>query len=185
MRQMGNPFQEWSRNFALLALAVAGVGVFFGVQLTLFNNLIVDRLGIEAHELGYVEALREVPGFLNVLFMALVIRFAPSRVASISLVVMGIGIVFYSYASTVYLLALFSLVWSLGFHCWIPLEQSMGLTYAPSAERGRWLGPSARRVVRRHLLPVGRPRVDRPDADGWRPGLRDRQYHQTAGRPMA
>ncbi len=140
MRQMGNPFQEWSRNFALLALAVAGVGVFFGVQLTLFNNFIVDRLGIEAHELGYVEALREVPGFLNVLFMALVIRFAPSRVASISLVVMGIGIVFYSYASTVYLLALFSLIWSLGFHCWIPLEQSMGLTYAPSAERGRWLG---------------------------------------------
>ena len=49
-------------------MAVAGTGVFFGVQLTLFNNFIVERLGIEPHELGYVEALREVPGFLNAFF---------------------------------------------------------------------------------------------------------------------
>ena len=92
MRQWTGLFNEWNRNFTLLALAVAGVGIFFGVQLTLFNNFIVEQLDIEAHELGYVEALREVPGFLNVLFMALVIRFAPARVASISLMVMGIGI---------------------------------------------------------------------------------------------
>lgn len=140
MRQWTSPFNEWNGNFTLLALAVAGVGVFFGVQLTLFNNFIVEQLDIEAHELGYVEALREVPGFLNVLFMALVIRFAPARVASLSLMVMGVGIALYAHASTVYLLALFSLIWSLGFHCWIPLEQSMGLAYAPSNERGRWLG---------------------------------------------
>lgn len=135
-----NPLEQWNRNFSLLALSVASVGFFFGVQLTLFNNFIVDRLGIEADELGYVEALREVPGFLNVFFIALVIRFAPARVASLSLIVMGLGIAIYSYASTVYLLALFSLVWSLGFHCWIPLEQSMGLAFAPGKERGRWLG---------------------------------------------
>jgi MFS family permease len=140
MSQWNNPFVEWNRNFALLALAVAGVGMFFGVQLTLFNNFIVERLHIEAHELGSIEALREVPGFLNVLFFALVAHFAPSRVASVALVVMGAGIAAYIYASSVYLLAIFSLVWSLGFHCWVPLEQSMALAYAPSKERGRWLG---------------------------------------------
>ncbi|MDP6702506.1 MAG: hypothetical protein QGH25_22820, partial [Candidatus Latescibacteria bacterium] len=67
MATINNPFIEWNRNFALLAVAVAGTGVFFGVQMTLFNNFIVERLQIEAHELGYVEALREVPGFLNAL----------------------------------------------------------------------------------------------------------------------
>ncbi|MFT5089801.1 MAG: MFS family permease [Candidatus Latescibacterota bacterium] len=135
-----NPLTEWNRNFALLALAVAGVGMFFGVQLTLFNNFIVEGLGVEAHELGYVEALREVPGFLNVLFFALLVRFSPSRVATAALVVMGVGIAVYTYASTIYLLAIFSVIWSLGFHCWIPLEQSMALAYAPTGERGRWLG---------------------------------------------
>ncbi len=53
---------------------------------------------------------------------------------------MGAGIALYTYASSVFLLALFSLIWSLGFHCWVPLEQSMALAYAPTAERGRWLG---------------------------------------------
>jgi MFS family permease len=140
MNKWTNPLAAWNRNFALLALAVAGVGVFFGVQLTLFNNFIVERLSIEPHELGFLEALREVPGFLNVIFIALVVRLAPARVASFSLLVMGVGIALYTYASSVFLLAFFSLIWSLGFHCWIPLEQSMALAYAPTAERGRWLG---------------------------------------------
>ena len=121
-------------------MAVAGTGVFFGVQLTLFNNFIVERLGIEPHELGYVEALREVPGFLNAFFLALIVRCAPPKVAAVSLVVMGIGLAAYSEVSSVFMLASFSLVWSLGFHCWLPLEQSMGLAYGPTADKGRWLG---------------------------------------------
>ena len=114
--------------------------MFFGVQMTLFNNFIVDRLNIEPHQLGSVEALREVPGFLNAFFLALIIRFAPAKIAAIALLVMGVGIAAYSQVSSVFLLAAFSLVWSLGFHCWLPLEQSMGLVYSPSGNKGRWLG---------------------------------------------
>jgi len=121
-------------------VAVAGTGVFFGIQLTLFNNFIVERLNIQPHELGYVEALREIPGFLNAFFLAMIIRFAPPKVAAISLVVMGLGIALYAKVASIFLLASFSLVWSLGFHCWIPLEQSMGLAYSPTGDKGRWLG---------------------------------------------
>lgn len=124
----------------MLAIAVAGVGFFFGVQMTLFNNFIVERLGIEAHELGFVEALREVPGFLNVLFVALMIRWAPPLVAAAALAVMGMGLAGYLWVDSVLSLALLSLVWSVGFHCWVPLEQAMGLTYSPEGAKGKWLG---------------------------------------------
>jgi MFS family permease len=130
----------WNRDFRLLAGAVFAVGIFFGVQLTLFNNFIVARLGIEPHELGYVEALREVPGFLNVLFIALMVRFAPSRVAAFSLLIMGVGIMTYGYIESVPSLALFSVLWSIGFHCWLPLEQSMALQFSPAGNKGKWLG---------------------------------------------
>ena len=43
-------------------------------------------------------------------------------------------------ADTVVSLTIFSLLWSLGFHCWVPLEQSMALAYSPDANKGRWLG---------------------------------------------
>ena len=89
---MNNPFKEWSRDFRLLAAAVFAVGAFFGVQLGLYNNFVVSRLAIEPQELGYVEALREVPGFLQAIFIALMVRLAPSVISGFALGIMGIGI---------------------------------------------------------------------------------------------
>jgi MFS family permease len=138
--KISNPFRHWSRDFRLLGVAVFTVGIFFGVQLTLFNNFIVERLNIEAHQLGYVEALREVPGFLNALFIAVMIRLAPPLVAGVSLVIMGLGLAAYADVTTVYSLAVYSVVWSIGFHSWIPLEQTMALQFSPDGEKGKWLG---------------------------------------------
>ncbi|MEX0324265.1 MAG: MFS transporter [Puniceicoccaceae bacterium] len=135
-----NPFREWNRSFTLLAIAMASVGVFFGIQLTLFNNFIVERLAIEPHELGYMEALREVPGFLNFLFLAIAVAFYPPMTAAFCLVLMGLGIAGYASVGTVGGLIFFSVVWSIGFHCWVPLSQSMALLYSPSGKKGRWLG---------------------------------------------
>ena len=137
---MNNPISEWNRDFRLLALAVASQGIFFGVQLTLVNNFVVERLDIEAHELGYVEGLREVPGFMNAFFVALMVRFAPPVVAAVSLMVMGLGIMAYADVDSVFMLAMYSLVWSVGFHCWIPMEQSMALIFSPQGKKGKWLG---------------------------------------------
>ena len=136
----GATFADWSRDFCLLAVAVAGVGVFFGVQLTLFNNFIVDRFGIEPHHLGYLEALREVPGLLSVLMIALVLRRPMPITAGIAVVIMGLGIMAFSAVTTVFALAVFSVFWSIGFHCWVPLEQAMALRFSPPGDKGRWLG---------------------------------------------
>ncbi|MEX0330389.1 MAG: MFS transporter [Puniceicoccaceae bacterium] len=133
-------FREWNRDFTLLALAMASVGVFFGVQLTLFNNFIVERLGIEAHELGYMEALREVPGFLNFAFLAIVVAVYPPLTAAACLVILGLGIAGYATVTTLTGLIICSVVWSIGFHCWVPLSQNMALLYSPAGKKGRWLG---------------------------------------------
>ena len=141
MRLLRNtPFSEWNRDFTLLATAVFGVGIFFGVQLTLFNNFIVERLDIDAHELGWVESLREIPGFLNALFIALMIRLAPSLVAGVALAIMGVGLMAYADVSSVPKLAVYSLVWSIGFHCWLPMESTLALRFSPPGGKGRWLG---------------------------------------------
>lgn len=135
-----SPFKDWDRNFRLLAIAIFANGVYFGVRLTLYNNFIVERLGIEAHQLGFIESLREVPGFLNVLFIALMIRLPPQVVGGISLVVMGVGIGAFAQMTTMYELTVFSLIGSMGFHCWIPTQHALSLEYSPPGEKGRWLG---------------------------------------------
>ena len=133
-------FTQWPRDFRLLAVAVFGVGIFFGVLLTLFNNFIVDRFDIEPHHLGYLEAMREIPGLLSVLMIALILRRPMPIVAGIAVVIMGLGIMAFSLVTTVMALTLFSLFWSIGFHCWAPLEQAMALRFSPLGDKGRWLG---------------------------------------------
>jgi len=46
----------------------------------------------------------------------------------------------YSQVSTVLGLVIFSLVWSIGFHCWVPLRGAMALAYSPGSEKGKPLG---------------------------------------------
>lgn len=131
---------RWNRDFRLLAFSIFCVGVFFGILFGLFNNFIVDRLGIEADELGYMESLREVPGFLNALFIALMIRFAPPIVAGFSLILMGLGLAAHAEANSFLDVLIFSFVWSLGFHAWIPLNSAMALAYSEGNEKGKPLG---------------------------------------------
>lgn len=140
MRNIIAEIRQWNRDFALLAVAVFGVGVFFGVQLTIYNNFIVDRLAIEPDALGMVEALREVPGLLNAAIIALLASVAAPVAAGVSLIVMGAGLAGYVAVDTVMALAVFSFIWSIGFHCWVPLEQSMALMFSPGNQKGRWLG---------------------------------------------
>ncbi len=133
-------FRGWNRDFTLLAIAVFAVGVFFGVQLTVYNNFVVDRLAIEPNELGMVEALREVPGLLNAFVIAIMVGIPAPLFAGVSLILMGGGLMAYTTVDTVYALALFSVTWSIGFHCWVPLQQTMALQFSPGEAKGRWLG---------------------------------------------
>ena len=130
----------WNRDFRLLACGVFGVGAFFGILFPLFNNFIVDEIGIQPHELGYIESLREVPGFLNAIFTAIIIYLAPPIVAGLALIVMGIGMAAYSQANSFYGILLFSFVWSIGFHAWLPLRSAMTLAYSTGEEKGKWFG---------------------------------------------
>ncbi len=140
MQVRGIMFSQWPRAFRLLAVAVFGTGIFFGVLMTLFNNFIVDRFNMEPHQLGYLESLREVPGLLSVLMIALILRHPLPIVAGVAVVIMGLGIMTFPLATTVMALTLFSLFWSIGFHCWVPLEQAMALRFSPPGDKGRWLG---------------------------------------------
>ena len=132
--------RSWNSDFRRLAIAAAAVGVFFGVQLTIQHNFIVEVLGIEPIELGIVEALREVPGFLNFVFLAVMIALSPPVAAAICLIFMAFGLAAFSQVETVMMFTLFSMVWSIGFHAWHPLSQSMGIQFSGEHGKGKTLG---------------------------------------------
>jgi hypothetical protein len=128
------------RNFLLLAGTVFCVGGAFGVQIPLFANFIFERFGMDTKGYGYLEALRETPGFLTVAVSALVMVLAAPRLGTISLLVMGAGLASYAWitgiasvlgGSAILALIATSVFWSIGFHTWIPLQNTLALRYAP------------------------------------------------------
>jgi len=132
-----------NRNFILLTIAVFCLNVGFGIYFGTFSNFIKDpNIGImiERDQLGFMEGFRETPGFLSAAFNALVSFIAVPIIGGFSLLLMGFGIGGYAYVNTLPWLVFFSLVWSIGFHGWAPLQGTMALAYSEKDQKGKRLG---------------------------------------------
>ncbi|MBI4530909.1 MAG: MFS transporter [Candidatus Latescibacteria bacterium] len=128
------------RNFILLAVGITGLSFTFGVHFTIFNNFAVERIGLEPHQLGILEAIREVPGFLTAFMAGLTVGIAEPLLAGVMLFLFGIGFIAYGQVGSVVPLVAWSLIWSVGFHLWEPLSNGMLLSLAREGESGRYLG---------------------------------------------
>lgn len=112
-------------------LAVMTASSMIGLQgyTILFNNFAVEVVGLNGQAVGIIQSVREVPGFLSLLavFVMLVIR--EHRLSALSIALLGIGTgitgLFPSYAGV----AFTTLVMSFGFHYFETTNQSLTLQY--------------------------------------------------------
>ena len=134
-----------ARGSAISDLALVGVSNFamqagFAVYTAVYNNFLVGDLHITAQALGGLESLREVPGFLSVAMAALTVQFRASRLAAVSLALMGVGLAAIAGANSWWYLVGVGTIWSVGFHLYAPLSNGLALDAARRSEEGRALG---------------------------------------------
>lgn len=123
-------------------LILLGVGSFASFQIwrSVFNNFAVEEATIGGAQMGVVQGIREVPGFLALL-VVFIIRFIPEqRLALLSLATMGIGIAFTGYFPSFTGLMLTTLLMSFGFHYFETVNQSLTLQHVPSDRSPLFLG---------------------------------------------
>jgi MFS family permease len=119
--------------FFLFLLTVAAVT---GNQtwMNLFNNFAVEEVGINGYQMGVIQSVREIPGFLALLVI-FVIRVIPEhKVGAISIVILGLGIAMTGFMPSYYGLILTTLVMSFGFHYYETVNQSLTLQYFDKKE---------------------------------------------------
>ena len=75
----------------LLYLLAAGVPLSFATWQALLNNFAIERAGFTGIEIGILQSLREIPGFLafTTIFVLLLLR--EQTFALLSLALLGIG----------------------------------------------------------------------------------------------
>jgi len=147
---------DWGRDLILLATAIFILGFGFnGLYNTVYTNFIADDIGIKPHQLGVVESIRESPGFLSAFIAALTMAIPSPILGFITLFVMAIGIGAFSQIHTVPALIFWAVFWSVGFHCWAPLQPAMVLSLTKDAGKGRRLGQISRINSIASLLGMG------------------------------
>lgn len=130
----------WRRPETLLILLAVAMPLAFSTWQALINNFAVDRAGFTGVEMGILQSLREVPGFLTftVIFVLLVIR--EQTFALVSLCLLGIGTAITGFFPSVYGLYFTTVLMSVGFHYFEALHQSLSLQWLEKSEAPAALG---------------------------------------------
>ncbi len=118
-----------------LYLLIMTVLVAFGFQgwRSLFNNFAVEDIGITGQQMGVIQSVREIPGFLALLVVYLLMIIKEHRLAALSLLILGLGIGITGVLSSYSGLVISTIIMSFGFHYYETLNQSLSLQYFSKA----------------------------------------------------
>ena len=123
--------QQPMLRFLIVQTAASVVGL--QCWMILFNNFAVEIAGLDGLQVGIIGSVREIPGFLALLAVFVMLVLREHRLSAFSIVLLGIGTgltgLFPSFAG----LVATTLIMSFGFHYYETTNQSLTLQYFSSA----------------------------------------------------
>ena len=114
--------------------------VAFNVWSAMLNNFVVEKAAFTGVEIGILQSLREVPGFLSftAVFVILIIR--EQIFAVFALALLGLGVSMTGFFPSAYGLYFTTIVMSTGFHYFEAVKQSLSLQWLSKEEAPKILG---------------------------------------------
>ena len=131
---------QWRRPELLLLLMAAASPISFASWQTLLDNFAIHEAAFGGREIGILQSLREVPGFLAfaVVWVLLVMR--EQTLAYASLMLLGIGTALTGWFPNVLGLYITTVLMSVGFHYYETVANSLALQWIDKSEAPRVLG---------------------------------------------
>lgn len=124
-------FKELKQNPMYRYLLLLAIAAAVGLQgwRTLFNNFAVEQAGANGFHVGLIQSVREIPGFLSLLVVFLLLVVREHRLAAFSIILLGAGVIITGLFPTIEGLAITTFLMSLGFHYFETTNQSLTLQY--------------------------------------------------------
>lgn len=123
--------KQIKKNPMYIYLIVLTICATAGLQVwrTLFDNFAVNVIGLNGSHVGILQSVREVPGFLSLLVVYVLLVIKEHRLSALSLLIMGIGVAVTGFFPTFYGIIFTTMVMSFGFHYFETTNQSLTLQY--------------------------------------------------------
>lgn len=126
------------QNFLLIISIV--VPIAFSSWMALLNNFVIEKANFDGSDIGLLQSVREIPGFLafSAVFVLLFIR--EQRFMLLSLAALTLGTAITGFFPSLFGLLLTTLLMSTGFHYFETLKQSLSLQWLSKDEAPEMLG---------------------------------------------
>lgn len=130
--------QKLRENFLLLIAFIMPIA--FSGWMALLNNFAVESAGFTGREIGILQSLREVPGFLSFAAVFVLLFIHEQRFAVVSLFLLGLGVFLTGFFPSVLGLYVTTVIMSIGFHYFETINQSLTLQWLPKEHAPEFMG---------------------------------------------
>ncbi|WP_261841778.1 MFS transporter [Aliamphritea ceti] len=131
---------DWRSPEMLLILMAVSMPISFGVWQALLNNFVIERAAFSGVEIGILQSLREIPGFMAFAAVLLLVFMREQTLALVSLLLLGIGTALTGYFPTEIGLYCTTVLMSIGFHYYETMNQSLSLQWFDKKTAAHKLG---------------------------------------------
>ena len=132
--------KSWQTPTNLLVIMSVAMTFAFATWMALLNNFVIERAYFTGKEIGILQSIREIPGFLafTAVFLLLIVK--EQAFAYISLALLGVGVAISGYFPSAVGLYLTTFLMSVGFHYYETVKQSLSLQWLSIEEAPSVLG---------------------------------------------
>ncbi len=131
---------NWRSPEAFMILLAVAMPLSFSTWMALINNFAIERAAFTGVEIGILQSLREIPGFLAFAVVFLLLLMREQTLALVSLLLLGVGTAITGALPSVVGLYATTVLMSLGFHYYETVRQSLALQWIDKKDAPHFLG---------------------------------------------
>jgi len=130
----------WRRPIFLLFVMSAAMPLAFSVWSALLNNFVIEKAGFTGVNIGWLQSVREIPGFLAVGVIAVIVFMREQVLGAVALIALGLAVAVTAWFPSFKGLLVTTMISSLGFHYYATVNQSLQLQWISRARAPQAIG---------------------------------------------
>jgi hypothetical protein len=130
----------WRRPVTLLFLMAAAMPIAFSTWSALLNNFVIEVADFDGSDIGWLHTVREIPGFLAVGVIVLLMMFREQVLGLVALVMLGVATALTAQFPSIGGILTITMLSSIGFHYYETVNQSLQLQWIDKARAPQTLG---------------------------------------------
>ncbi len=132
--------KPWQTPFIFLVIASVVMTTTFAAWMAMLNNFAIEKAAFTGAEIGTLQSLREIPGFLAFTAVFVLLVLSEQVFALVSLCILSIGVALTGLFPSIYGLYATTVLMSIGFHYFETMNTSLSLQWFKKDETAEKLG---------------------------------------------